>query len=248
MPALDWLTARPIAHRGLHDAAHAIIENTPSAFQAAIDANYGIECDVQLTGDGEAIVHHDDILGRLTNGAGRLVDMSTAALRAVRFKRTADRMITLGELCSLVAGRVALIVEVKSHFDGDRRLARRVADVLTTYAGPVAAMSFDPQVVETIRTAAPALPRGIVAERHYGRDEWSALSAAQKRSLSFLLHAPWSRPHFLAYHVWDLPAAPAWIAQHVFGLPLLTWTVDAEDSRRRAARWADQVIFENWRP
>ena len=33
MPGLDWLTARPVAHRGLHDDGKRIIENTPSAFR-----------------------------------------------------------------------------------------------------------------------------------------------------------------------------------------------------------------------
>ena len=248
MPGLDWLTARPIAHRGLHDAAHGVIENTPSAFRAAIDGTYGIECDVQLSGDGEAIVHHDDVLGRLTEGGGRLADMTTAALKAVPFKQTADRMITLGELCDLVAGRVTLVVEIKSHFDGDTRLARRAAAVLQGYAGPVAVMSFDPQMIVAIRDVAPGLPRGIVAERHYAHDEWKGLSAGQRRSLAHLLHAPRTRPHFLAYHVNDLPAAAPLIARAVFGLPLLTWTVRTDDDRRRAARWADQAIFEGWRP
>jgi glycerophosphoryl diester phosphodiesterase len=248
MTSLDWLTARPIAHRGLHDAARGVIENTRSAFQAALAGNYGIECDVQLTGDGEAIVHHDDALGRLTEGAGRLADLATTALKAVAFKRTADRMITLGELCDLIAGRVTLVVEIKSHFDGDARLARRTADVLTRYAGPVTVMSFDPAVIEVIRQVAPGLTRGIVAERHYVDEEWKGLSANQRRSLAFLLHAHRTRPQFLAYHVKDLSAAAPWVARHVFGLPLLTWTVRGEDDRRRAARWADQVIFEGWRP
>ena len=68
----DWLTARPIAHRGLHDAASGVIENTASAFRAAIAGGYGIECDLQISADGEAMVHHDDALGRLTDGTGRL--------------------------------------------------------------------------------------------------------------------------------------------------------------------------------
>lgn len=248
MPGLDWLTARPIAHRGLHDAARGVIENTASAFRAAIDGNYGIECDVQVTRDGEAIVHHDDRLGRLTDGSGRLADMTTAALKAVPFKHTADRMLTLGELCNLVAGRVTLVIEIKSRFDGETTLARRTVDVLTGYAGPVAVMSFDPAVIEVIRQVAPGLPRGIVAERHYTHEEWKGLSAGQRRALAHLLHAHRTRPHFLAYHVKDLPAAAPWIARHVFGLPLLTWTVRSEEDRQRAARFADQMIFEGWRP
>ena len=141
---LAWLTARPIAHRGLHDAAAGTVENTAGAFAAAVAANYGIECDLQVSADGEAMVHHDDALGRLTEGSGRLAEMSAAALKAVRFKASGDRMLTLSELCELIAGRVTLLLELKSRFDGDRRLAQRAAAVLRDYAGPVAAMSFDP--------------------------------------------------------------------------------------------------------
>ncbi len=104
MPGLDWLIARPIAHRGLHDAANGVIENTPSAFAAAIAGGYGIECDLQISADGEAMVHHDEALGRLTDGSGRLDAMTAADLKRVPFKATADRMITLGELCDLVGG------------------------------------------------------------------------------------------------------------------------------------------------
>ena len=83
MRAPDWLTARPVAHRGLHDRARGIIENMPGAAQAAIDGNFGIECDIQLTADGEAMVHHDDALGRLTEGCGALLGMTAAELKAV---------------------------------------------------------------------------------------------------------------------------------------------------------------------
>src|SRR5215208_4281277 len=163
----DWLTNRPVAHRGLHDAARGVIENTASSVAAAVAANYGIEVDLQITADNEAMVYHDDALGRLTEGEAALAAMNAAELRRVRFKATSDHMISLGELCDLVAGRVTLVLELKSRFDGDRRLPFRVADVLRTYAGPVAVMSFDPGQIATIRQAAPALRRGVVAESHH---------------------------------------------------------------------------------
>jgi glycerophosphoryl diester phosphodiesterase len=103
MPGLDWLTARPVAHRGLHDPNNGIIENTASAIRAAVDANYAIEVDLQLTADGEAMVHHDDALGRLTQGTGRLGAMNASELKRVAFKQTGDRMLTLGDLCETVA-------------------------------------------------------------------------------------------------------------------------------------------------
>jgi glycerophosphoryl diester phosphodiesterase len=125
--APEWLTARPVAHRGLHDAARGIIENMPGAAQAAISGNFSIECDIQLTADGEAMVHHDDALGRLTDGSGALLGMTAAQLKAVPFKGTPERMMSLGDLCALVQGRVPLVIEVKSHFDGDRKLVTGAA-------------------------------------------------------------------------------------------------------------------------
>src|SRR5258707_15636119 len=129
MPALEWLTARPIAHRGLHDAPSGAIENTAAAFSAAIAGGYGMETDLQISADGEAMVYHDDALGRLTEGSGRLAEMSVTQIKEVRFKGSAARILTLGELCDLVAGRVTLLLELKSRFDGDMRLSKCAADV-----------------------------------------------------------------------------------------------------------------------
>jgi len=244
----DWLTARPVAHRGLHDAQNGIIENTPSAFQAAIAGRYGIECDLQLSADGDAIVHHDAALGRLTEGSGRLDAMTAAELKRIAFKATTDRMITLGELCDLVAGRATLVIELKSRYDGDRRLVARAADVLAGYRGPAAVMSFDPAQVAALRTIAPKLLRGMVAERYYRHREWDPLPVAAKRSMAYFTHVLATRPQFIAYSVSDLPAAVPTLARNVWGLPLLTWTVRSADDRQKAARYADQMIFEGFRP
>jgi glycerophosphoryl diester phosphodiesterase len=248
MPGLDWLTARPIAHRGLHDAAAGVIENTPSAFAAAIAGNYGIECDLQISADGEAMVYHDETLGRLTEGDGRLDAMTSAELRRAPFKATSDRMIALGELCDLTAGRATLVIELKSRFDGDRRLVRRAADVLARYRGPAAVMSFDPAQIEAMRETAPLITRGMVAESRYRDRAWDKLPARTKRALGYFAHARRTQPQFIAYWIKDLPAAIPTLARRVLGLPLLTWTVRSEEDRKRAARYADQIIFEGFRP
>ena len=248
MRAPEWLTARPVAHRGLHDKARGIVENMPGAAQAAMSADFGIECDIQLTADGEAMVHHDDALGRLTEGSGALLGMTAAELKAVRFKDTSERMMSLGDLCALVNGRVPIVIEVKSHFDGDRKLVARMAQILGAYTGPVAGMSFDPDQVVALREAMPGLPRGIVAERAYSEADWPEATPEQRRGMLQLRHAPRTRPHFVAYGVNDLSAPAPWIARHVFGLPLLTWTVRTSEQRERAGRYADQMIFEGFRP
>ena len=223
-----------------------MIENTATAFNAAIAGGYGIECDLQVSADGEAMVHHDEALGRLTEGSARLSDMSAAEIGKVRFRQSADRILTLGELCNLVAGRATLLLELKSRLETDGRLLERVVGVLARYSGPVAVMSFDPRIVVQLRHVTPALTRGIVAQRRY--DDWPGLPARHARSMAHLTHVIRTRPHFIAYRVQDLPALAPLALRWLFGLPLLTWTVRSADERRRAARWADQIIFEGWRP
>jgi glycerophosphoryl diester phosphodiesterase len=248
VPAADWLTARPIAHRGLHDRDRGIIENMPGAAHAAVERNFAIECDIQLTSDGEAMVHHDDALGRLTEGSGALLGMTAAELKAVKFKDTPERMMSLGDLCALVKGRVPLVIEVKSHFDGDRKLVTRMAEVLSSYDGPAVGMSFDPDQVVALRELIPARPRGIVAERQYTEADWPEASAAQRRGMTHLRHFFRTRPDFVAYWVNELPAAAPWIARNLFGCPLLAWTVRTPEQRARAGRYADQMIFEGFFP
>jgi glycerophosphoryl diester phosphodiesterase len=248
MRAPPWLTAQPVAHRGLHDRARGIVENMPGAALAAITGDFAIECDIQLTADGEAMVHHDDTLGRLTEGSGRLLDLTSHSLKAIRFKDTTERMMSLGDLCVLVKGRVPILVEVKSHFNGDRKLVRRMAEVLGGYSGPIAAMSFDPDQVMAIRETMPNLPRGIIAQSAYTQADWPEATPAQRKGMMYLRHCLTTRPHFVAYWVNDLPAPAPWIARHIFGLPLLTWTVRDSEQRARAGRYADQMIFEGFRP
>lgn len=248
MRAPDWLTARPIAHRGLHDRARGIIENTPSSAAAAAESGYSIEVDLQLTCDGDAVVHHDDELGRLNDGHGDIRTLTVAELKATTFRETSDRIITLAELCELVAGRVPLVLELKSRFDGDRALVSRVIEVLRAYRGPAAAMSFDPALVAQLRALAPEIPRGIVAQQRYDDAEWLPLTPTQRREMTALRHGFHTRPHFVAYWVKQLPAPAPWIARNVFGCPLLTWTVRTPEDRARAMRWADQMIFEGFRP
>jgi glycerophosphoryl diester phosphodiesterase len=244
----DWLTARPIAHRGLHDAAHGVIENSAAAVRAAVDAGYSIEIDVQASADGEAMVSHDDVLGQLTEGTGRLDEHDAAALKRVPFRGSAERMLTLSDVCDLVDRRATLLVELKSRFDGDRRLPIRVAEVLAAYDGPAAPMSFDPWQIAALRHKAPLLVCGIVAAKYRRHPYWDRMPFWMRHGMGYLVTGLPARAQFVAYGVADLPAPAPLAARHVFGLPLLTWAVRTEAERSIAARFADQMIFEGFRP
>jgi glycerophosphoryl diester phosphodiesterase len=246
--APDWLTAKPIAHRGLHDAALGIVENTAGAVRAALAAGYGIEVDLQISADGEAMVHHDALLGRLTEGEGRLDQLTSTELKHVKFRGSAEPMLSLGDLCDLVGGRAALLPELKSRFDGDCRLAERVAVVLSGYKGPVAPMSFDPLQLQVLRQKAPFLPRGSVAAQYKPHPYWDQMPPLLRYGMGSLLPALPARPHFVAYMADNLPALAPLVARHILGLPLIAWVVRTEAECRRAARYADQIIFEGFRP
>jgi glycerophosphoryl diester phosphodiesterase len=180
------------------------------------------------------VVHHDDALGRLTEGSGRLAAITAEELRGVAFRVTRERMMSLGELCDLVAGHATLLVELKSRRDGDHRLPARVSDVLKSYAGPIAAMSFDPQQIAALRELAPNLVCGLVSE--------TLDSVADVR-------AGWrARPQFIAYSVKRLPAPVPLLGRYLLRMPLLTWTVRTAEDRAKSRRWADQMIFEGFRP
>jgi glycerophosphoryl diester phosphodiesterase len=170
MSGLDWLVARPIAHRGLHDKANGIVENTITAADAAIARGLSIECDVQLTADDDAVVFHDFALDRLTAQAGEVATRTSTDLQAIAIEGSrSDRIPSLGSFLARIDGRVPLVVEIKSRFDGNMTLTKRTCDLLSGYGGPVVVKSFDPAVIATVRRIAPQIVRGIVAEA--GPDE-----------------------------------------------------------------------------
>ncbi|THD44846.1 MAG: glycerophosphodiester phosphodiesterase [Bradyrhizobium sp.] len=245
MSAPAWLIERPIAHRGLHDARRGLIENTLGAAEAAIGAHCAIECDVQLSRDGEAMVFHDDNLRRLAHAGGALSARSLAELRRVALRGSDEGIPTLPELLARIAGRTPLICELKSCFDGDMSLADRVAAIAKTYSGPLALKSFDPAFIAHLRQRGDLVaPLGVVAQADYSGWHWRAMSAEQKRDHAAFAHISQTRPDFLSWSVDDLPHPTPMLLRALSGLPVMVWTVRTPAQRRRAAQFADQIIFE----
>jgi glycerophosphoryl diester phosphodiesterase len=246
--ALQPVFGRKIAHRGLHDVASGTIENTRSAFAAAMAHGYGMECDIQPSADGEAMVFHDFTLQRLTQATGAIKDLGAGALRNLAFSASGDRMQTLGELLAQVAGREPLVVEIKSAFDGDTRITRRVAELVAGYAGPLVLKSFDPAMVIALRREGVRQPLGIVAMSNYEYRDYLSLNAAEKRALANLLHFGESRPDFLSWHHRDLPSAAPFLCRSQLGLPVMSWTIRSAQEAQTAGPHIDQIIFEGFRP
>jgi glycerophosphoryl diester phosphodiesterase len=243
--SFDWLAAKPIAHRGWHGSGRP--ENSLAAAQAAIAAGYAIECDIQRTADGEAVVFHDDTLDRLTVGQGRVSDHGLADLRGLTLAGTAERIPTLAELLALIAGRVTLVCEIKSDFDGDFRLSRRAAEIVQTYDGPLAFKSFDPEPIAYLRASGCRRPLGIVAQADYDDPYFAALTREQRRDCAAFLHLARTRPDFLSWSVGDLPhAAPSFMRAE--RKPVMVWTVRRPEQWAAAKLYADQAVFEGLTP
>lgn len=213
--APEWLQRQAYAHRGLHEAG--VPENSLAAFAAAIDRGLGIECDIRVSADGRAIVFHDAELERLTGAAGEVAALTVGELTAQVLTGSEETIPTLRDMLELVAGRVPLLLELKTDSKTSvHKLCRAVRRDVEGYAGEIAVMSFDPRIGSWFAERVPDLPRGLVITEQGAR----TLSGAVKRRLSVKT----ARPQFLAYDIRDLPSRFA-KKQARAGLPLLTWTV-----------------------
>jgi len=240
--AWDLLFAPPIAHRGLWDPDGAP-ENSLAAFQGACAAGYGIELDVQLSADGEAMVFHDEDLKRLTGVEGRLCDRTAAELAALRLHGTDERIPTLGEALAVIGRRALVHVELKTPFGRVGPLEQRVHEILIDHQGPACVIGFNPYSHAWFAERFPNVLRGLDS---YSWDRAPHMNEAQRQSFARLEHVAIARPHFLALGLDMLPNERA--AQHrAEGLPIVAWTVRTPDEWAAVRDGCDNLIFESFR-
>lgn len=242
---------RPIAHRGLHDRAAGVIENSRSAFEAAVARGFAIECDLQLSSDGEAIVFHDDALERLTGTAGFVRDRTAAELTAMPLlaSAAADCPQRFTEFLDQIAGRTLLQIELKRQASrkATKQLAASATAALAGYKGPVTVESFDPEMLVAMRGCGYDGPLGIITES-YDRPGWEKrMSNGDRARLRHLLHWPRTRFDFISCGFKDL-GLPAVRLFRALGIPVTAWTVRTPEEARLARTGADQIVFEGFDP
>lgn len=234
---VGFLSSHDIAHRGLWGGP--VPENSLAAARGAIAGGFGIECDVRLSRDGTVIVFHDADTKRLTGRPGSIANLATHDITALRLGGGEERVPTLAQLIGLIAGRVPLLIEIKTDTLAQTApLCLAVRRVLEGYRGPAAVMGFNPEVGHWFATHAPKIVRGLVMTEH--RDSGFR---AFRNAITRRLAVKRARPDFLAYDVRFLPSSlPA--ALKAAGLPVLSWTVRGPDDRAVVAAHADRPIFE----
>lgn len=234
---LQTLLDRPIAHRGLHDGNRSVPENSSLAAECAIEAGYGIECDIRLSRDGKPHVFHDHDLARLCGVPGRVRDCTSRDLAELRLVETGESIPTLASFLVMVAGRVPLLIEMKEEVGIDRRhYVDAVLADLERYDGPAALMSFDRALVAALLDAGPAWPVGITTSGS-GAHDLQGLQELFDRGCSFVSHD--SK---------DLPNEFCTAMRTRGRVALLCWTVRGKDDQERLRRHVDQITFEGFRP
>ena len=243
---LNWLVARPIAHRGLHNEKNGIVENCESAFAAAIKHGYSIECDIELTKDGEAVVFHDDEIDRVLDDKGMVKSFTAKELKEKKYRLGKDQIQTLAELLEQVDGRTTIVIEIKSLWDEDMTLTHRALDVLAEYNGPYALMSFDPHIMACVAERSPVTVRGITADRVID-PYYNMLSLARRLEMQSFSHLPFTKPHFISFDANGLPFS---LVNEIRGRghPVICWTIRSPEQASQALRYSDQITFENYHP
>lgn len=235
----SWIVEQPIAHRGLHDKTTP--ENSIAAFDKAINAGYAIELDVRPIADGTVIVFHDESLSRLTDNDGYVKFLNKEDLSLLSLKGSKEKIPTLEEALSFIAGRVPVLIELKNEGKVGA-FEKNVLEILKKYKGEFAVQSFNPYVLEFFYKQAPQIPRGQLAGFFKGQK----LSFFKKYALKrMLLNKKISHPDFIAYQSKHLPNR---FVRKYKDLPLLAWPVASQSEYMRVVKYCDNIIFEYFEP
>ncbi len=141
-----------VAHRGAHGQGPSgvVLENTLEAFELCLLLGiWGAELDIQLTRDGEPVVHHDPHCGRLF----KRPDLVIANTRYNDLRAAVPQIPHLDEVVQLAQGRLHLMIEIKESWQQRTDLPQRVSDRLRelTPQADFHLLSLEPDYLEGFR-------------------------------------------------------------------------------------------------
>ena len=237
------------AHRGLwttnEPGENNRPENSLAAFRAAVEKNYGIELDVHLTRDGHLVVHHDDSLKRLTGVDIHIADSTLAEVRACKLPN-GEPIPTYDEVLDVVAGRIPMVVEVKTENGNHAALCAAVYQRMKAYSGPWCLESFDPKAVQWFRLNAPEIIRGQLAYDAAFKGK-NFKEFMRNLGMASMLQNVIARPDFIAFSA----SSVKWHSLPIHLLRVMkpwfvAWTVRSQADMDKYRKQWDLQIFEKF--
>lgn len=242
---------RPMSHRGLHDKARGRIENARASFDAAIQAGYGIELDVQMSRDGVPVVFHDETLDRLTALSGPVRERSAQELSGIPLRGSNDTIETLQAVLERIGDSAPVLVEIKdqTHLPGadiaalDQVTGWVVKNAVNSHGVRAAIMSFNPEYVAALSWLGDIVPRGLVGMVF----DDARLTDAQNAALTDYAAFDRADCSFVSHDRASLDVA-AVARLKAKGVPIFTWTVRSAGQEAAARAIADNITFEGYSP
>ena len=224
--ALEPFRSTSFAHRGLFDNASHIPENSLVAFQKAIDSDYGIELDVQLTKDKVPVVFHDSDLKRACGEDLLISSLTFDELSNYPLFDSTETIPSLKEALTLIHGQVPVLIELKVELSY-LETCKKVNECLTSYEGPFCMISFNPLALNWFRKKNPAAIQFL---------------------LSNLLLNCFSRPDLILYNNCYEDNFSLNVCKKLFKCPTLFWTITNEERYLEIKAQNDIPIFDSFVP
>jgi len=234
--------SKPTCHRGIHNNK-TIPENSIPAFKAAIEAEHGIEFDVQFTKDHQLVVFHDDDLSRMCGINKKVIDLTYDELSEIRLLDTDEKIPTLKEVLDLIDGRVPIIIEMKNALSMIRELPCKLYEVMKDYHGEYSIESFNPMYVGKYRKFDKTVARGVLSLK-FGKIDGKKHQQVLAVILENLLMNFIAKPDFIAYRYTDYKKL-SFRLNRLLGATTVAWTIpENSDIHNKVKKYFDAYICD----
>lgn len=241
-PDMSSLEGYHYAHRGYFDNDNGVPENSIAAFQAAIDAGYGIELDVQITKDQVPMVFHDADLERMCGVEGRFWEYTYEELSDMKLLGTEEGIPTLEEVLALVGGQVPIIVEYKLDLV-DTVVCEKSNELLQEYDGAYCIQCFHPFALLWYKKNAPEVIRGQLAQEFWKDEKYDGKPLYL--ALTYMVENVATRPDYIAYKFSDASNLSLKVCR-ILGAKTAAWTLRSQADYESVKGQFDYYIFDSF--
>lgn len=235
-----------IAHRGLFDNEGISPENSRMAFRRAVAHGFGIELDVRLTADNQMIVFHDDNLKRVCGIHRAVIECTYSEIKKYTIMNSSEKIPLLQEVLNDVAGKVPLIIEIKSKIKYADTV-KKLAEIMQGYHGIYCIESFNPLAVAWYRRHHPEVLRGQLSTG-YPINKSKRFAFIKETLFSNLLLNWYSKPDFIAYNHKHAGQIPYRLCRKFYRVESAAWTIQSQEELNRAKKVFQVFIFDGFIP